>query len=851
VVRAERVRVLVEPAAQLSDGGAFRQPVAESPTTIVEQWRAFAGFTIDVQPLATPEVAHLARQVQVIGYLLALPATLGWALQLRITAAPALAAPGSVDARAQLSLTLLCAASGPTAELANDRAREVAAAVELAGRFLAPTYEVRPITELAVLKTSLEPFQLDDVVEIQRRHLSLRAGETVLSAPVALPTFGGFGQWLCEALVGEATRRRRPLGWFVTLESADVSSIERLALQRAEHLALASLAREWPAASGDGAISISTGEPSPPLAHIGPVLGAQWQTLAGLVGRVQACLVADQPMGVPPSLIAAAISDCSDSGTAAGDGSTAPAVARRALRSPELIRARRALAELRCSAWSLAGNDDGEQLDSLEVGRGGGNVSELIGHLVDPLGAAALFRVPVPGPFGLPGLPVERRPREAWLLTPSTSSDGGLLLGDNVAGRARQPIVLSADDRRRHLYVVGQTGTGKSTLLLNCITEDLQAGRGVAVLDPHGDLIEAILACVPRERLADVVLVDPSDREHPVGFNFLECSNEDEQHQVAESFIGMLYQLFDSHHTGIIGPRFEHAARNAMLTAMAGDDMTLVEVVRVLTDPSFVRTLLPKVKDPMVRRYWTDQIAQTSDFHKSEVLDYIVSKFSPFVHNPLLRNIIGQGRSTFSLRTIMDDRKILLINLTQGRLGSKLSTFLGMVLVAKFVFAAFSRVDIPEAQRHDFALYVDEFQNYASPAFIDMISGARKYHLSVTMAHQHVAQLPPDVSHAVFGNVGTLVALRVGVRDAALLAEALQPSTFAAADFIELPNFRSIAQVLAHGRRGAAFSLSTRPGPEIDDGMRDWAEEVRAASRLSYGRPRDAVEVEVARRANL
>jgi hypothetical protein len=309
----------------------------------------------------------------------------------------------------------------------------------------------------------------------------------------------------------------------------------------------------------------------------------------------------------------------------------------------------------------------------------------------------------------------------------------------------------------------------------------------------------------------------------------------------------LLYQLFDPQRTGIIGPRFEHAARNALLTAMASQGTTLVEVVRVLTDPGFARALLPNVRDPMVRRYWTDQIASTSDFHRSEVLDYIVSKFSPFVHNPLVRNIIGQSESTFSLRQIMDEGKILLVNLAQGRLGQKLSTFLGMVLVPRLLFAAMSRMDMPEHERRDFGVFVDEFQQYATPAFVDVLSGARKYRLNLVMANQHAGQLHEDIRQAIFGNVGTLIAMRAGIQDAVLLAAAMRPSEFEVADYIGLTNFRAIAQVLVNGRRTPCFTLATRSAPASQGTA--WAEMVRTQSRQRYGRPRAVVEAAIAERA--
>lgn len=317
---------------------------------------------------------------------------------------------------------------------------------------------------------------------------------------------------------------------------------------------------------------------------------------------------------------------------------------------------------------------------------------------------------------------------------------------------------------------------------------------------------------LPAHRAKDVVLLDPSDWERPVGYNLLECASADEGHQVVENFSGLLYLLYDPQYTGIIGPRFEHAARNAMLTAMA-NGLTLVEVVRIMTDPGFVRRRLPRGQDPLVRRYWTDQIANTHDCHRSEVLDYIVSKFSPFVHNPLVRNIIGQARSMFSLRRLMDERGVLLVNLAQGRLGVKLAAFLSMTLVPWLLQTALSRADVPEAERRDFHLYVDEFQSFATPAFAAALSAARKDRLTLTLANQCVGALIPAGRQAIFGNVGSLVALWVGVADAGLLADAMAPSAFAAPDFLTLPNYRAISRVLTEGRRGSAFSLAARPLP--------------------------------------
>ncbi len=233
------------------------------------------------------------------------------------------------------------------------------------------------------------------------------------------------------------------------------------------------------------------------------------------------------------------------------------------------------------------------------------------------------------------------------------------------------------------MYIIGKTGVGKSEFLKDMIMQDIRNGEGVAVIDPHGDLVDDILPLMPPERAEDVILFDPSDMERPIGLNLLEATTEDQKHFVTSSIINMMYKLYDPQKTGIIGPRFEHSVRNAMLTVMAEKGNTFVEVVRALTDMSFVQELLPKVDDPMVRRYWTDQIANTTDFHKSETLDYIVSKFGRFVTNKMMRNIIGQSESGFNFREVMDNQKILLISLNKGRIGEENSSFLGLILIPK------------------------------------------------------------------------------------------------------------------------------------------------------------------------
>jgi hypothetical protein len=357
LTRVELVRAPLEPAALVSSSSSVLRPAPGDARSIAEQWRTFAGFAIEIQPVATPTVGELVRQLHVIGYLLALPTRMEWAVQLRVTAVPDSTRLDASRIEPQLTLHLVCAASAPTARMAEDYAREVAAAVELAGRFLAPTYELRPIRNIATLEKVLDPFSFLDVVEIQRRELTLPAASGTLLAPVALPAFGGFGQWLCDALVGEATRRGRPLGWFVTMEGVEVGSAARSTLLAAERSALTYLVDERAPATGETAISVFADRMAAPVEFAAPVLAGHRQTLAGLIGRVQAFLAADELLGVPPAVVAAAISECSDAGCAAPDGSTAPARAERALRTTELEQARRALNELRCYVWREAERD--------------------------------------------------------------------------------------------------------------------------------------------------------------------------------------------------------------------------------------------------------------------------------------------------------------------------------------------------------------------------------------------------------------------------------------------------------------------------------------------------------------
>jgi hypothetical protein len=435
---------------------------------------------------------------------------------------------------------------------------------------------------------------------------------------------------------------------------------------------------------------------------------------------------------------------------------------------------------------------------------------------------------------------------------PANLPTTGLYLGKSTYRGLSKAVYIERDDRRRHMYIIGKTGTGKTEYLKQMIMQDIKAGEGLAVIDPHGDLVEDVLRLMPAARSEDVILFDPSDTTRPMGFNMLEAETEEQKHFVVNSIIGLMYKLFDPNKTGIIGPRFEHAIRNAMLTVMYDPGSTFVEVVRALTDATFVQELLPKVTDPIIRRYWTDQIAQTSDFHKSEVLDYIVSKFGRFVTNKMIRNIIGQSYSAFNFRKVMDEGKILLVNLSKGKIGEENASFLGLVLVPKILVAAMSRQDIPQDQRKDFFLYVDEFQNFATPDFAQILSEARKYRLNLIVANQFIGQMEEEVKNAIFGNVGTITAFRIGVTDANYIQHEFQP-IFNESDLINIDRFNAYMKTIVKGEPLPPFSLDTTKDLVAEKALENprVLELVKELSRLKYGKDVHVIEAEIAQRAKL
>ena len=372
----------------------------------------------------------------------------------------------------------------------------------------------------------------------------------------------------------------------------------------------------------------------------------------------------------------------------------------------------------------------------------------------------------------------------------------------------------------------------------------MDSGAGVGVIDPHGDLVEAILGMVPRSRWGDVVLFDPADIEWPVGLNLLEASTPTEKDFAIQEMIATFYKLFPPE---TMGPIFEHSMRNAMLTLMADEDNpgTLVDIPRIFTDPVFVRQFLIKVTDPLVRDFWEKEIAKMTEQYKSEMLGYLISKVGRFVENSMMRNIIGQSRSGIDFNDIMNNGKILLVNLSKGRIGEMNSALLGLIITAKLQMAAFRRAEERnEESRRDFYLYMDEFQNFTTESIATILAEARKYRLNLTLAHQFIGQLTEKIRDSVFGNVGSMISFRIGPDDAKFLVKQFEP-VFGESDLINIDNQNAYVKILINGATTTPFNVKTETAKE---GSLDEAEKLRELCRQKYARPRREVEDMISKR---
>lgn len=441
-------------------------------------------------------------------------------------------------------------------------------------------------------------------------------------------------------------------------------------------------------------------------------------------------------------------------------------------------------------------------------------------------------------------------PNIAWLKSkilpaPVNLPQEGILIGENHYRGEVKKVFILPEDRRKHIYMVGKTGTGKTTLYLTMIKQDIENGHGCCFIDPNGDAAETILRFVPKERVEDVVYFDPSDSERPMGLNLLEWKRSEDKDYLIAEWLEIFYKLFDPNRTGMVGPQFEHWGRNAALTVMAQPGGgSLLEIPRLFTDDDFRDNCISYVKDPVVLAFWNQQMAKTADFHKSEMFNYFISKFGRFMTNDLMRNIIGQTKSAFDIRELMDNQKILIINLSKGKLGEMNSYLLGMILVSKLQVAAFQRADTPEEERKDFYLYVDEFQNFTTDSFKTILSEARKYKLNLAVAHQYIQQLSEPIRDACIGNAGTIISYRVGAADAEFLIKEFPGISMQ--DITNLPFATMYLKLLIEGTPSKTFTMrgiKTEPTQS-----KEMAESIRQLSRLKYGRIKEEVEEEIKER---
>ncbi len=430
---------------------------------------------------------------------------------------------------------------------------------------------------------------------------------------------------------------------------------------------------------------------------------------------------------------------------------------------------------------------------------------------------------------------------------PTEIMDSGFLIGYNEFRGLKKPIRLSDNDRRRHLYMIGQTGTGKSKFLENLAYQDMMDGRGFAFIDPHGDSAEVLMGAVPKERVEDVIYFNPSDMDNPIGLNMFEFNTPDQKDFLVQEAISMLYGLYDPGHTGIIGPRLEHIFRNAALLLMSDPNGgTFVDIPKVLVDAEFMKSKLKYVTDPTVLEFWTKEWpASQKSSDAGELVSWVVSKFGPFLSNDAMRNIIGQTKSGFNLRDIMDNRKILIVNLSKGKMGELNSKLLGIIFVMKFQAAAMGRADMPEHEREDFSLYVDEFQNFMTESFESILSEARKYRLSLILANQFMTQLTDKIREAIIGNVGTVISGRIGITDAEMLVKKFEP-VFTTDDMTKMPNFQGVASVMINNTPSAPFSMSFTP--PLAKSSEKLADAMKKLSATKHGRPRAEVEEEIRQR---
>lgn len=429
--------------------------------------------------------------------------------------------------------------------------------------------------------------------------------------------------------------------------------------------------------------------------------------------------------------------------------------------------------------------------------------------------------------------------------------EAGLLLGTNTYRGEEKNVYVKEDDRRRHFYVIGQTGTGKSVLLKNMVVQDMENGKGVCYIDPHGSDIEDILSRVPEDRVDDLIYFNPGNTERVMGLNMMEY---DPKYPEQKTFIANeVYGIFRKIWKDVpeaFGPMFEQYYRGAILLVLDDPESgnTFFEVAKVLSDKKFREHKLSRARNPVVKMFWRD-VAEKAGGEASlaNIVPYITSKFDAFLSNEIMRPILVQEKSSFNFREIMDNKKILLVNLSKGRLGDVNSNLIGLIIVGKLLMAALSRVDMPEAERKDFYLYIDEFQNITTDSIAVILSEARKYRLNLTIAHQFIGQIEENIKKAVFGNVGSMCSFRVGSEDAEFLAKQFEP-VFNAGDLLNISNYNSYLKVLISGQTSRPFNIATLP---FKKGDANFADNITKLSSYKFGRPRAEVEEEINKRYNV
>lgn len=690
--------------------------------------------------------------------------------------------------------------------------RKVVAGVLRVVDAMMPGWSFRPLTTVAAVREAVRPFAIADGGDLRRRELVVsRNGDSALRVASFLTPSQADPSVLLRLLAAS------PAGAVLSMAVAplELDGVARAGLQDSLSRIEDALIDPLGASDGDGAYPAPQNDRAPVtlLAPAARTLGMRL-TQPERTASLRVSLASAGPLD--RALVSAAAAAF---GAGVGAVRFLPAT-----ESAERASFARNLDAVQFFPWGESNEDYGSRCYLAVV----------------PEAQAALRLPSVDGGPALCVRAIDPAPHSV----PTGVPQRGTPLGCDVMGRV---AAIGDADRSRHTYVIGQTGTGKSTLLLNSMLRDVKRGMGLALIDPHGDLADDFLDRFPEERADDLVLFDASDAVRPIGLNLFDVHTDWERDFVIQDIIGMLYRMYDPGHTGIIGPRFEHWLRSAAVTLMSGPQPgTFIDVPRLFLDEGFLASRLADVRDPFVRMFWLDEMSQTSDFHKSEMRGWFVAKWGAFMSNAMMRRILGQTNTTVRIDEIMRTGKVLVARLPKGEVGEINMSLLGMILLNKLQMAAMGRAGEPTAKRTPFALYVDEFQNFALSSFESMIAEARKYGLHLTLAHQHLDQCPDRIRKAVLGNVSNKIVFRLGLPDA-LLLEGDMDGAYSARDLTRIENFRCVIRMAVEGRPVPPFDVYTEPAPGLT-GDGSYRAVLKQLSALKYGVPSEIVEAEVSRR---